>query len=203
MEQWNNVAILPDDMDLTLSWDLFIVFFFSVVTAYSFIMGKHQTLTILIAIYIAILATQGMGNVLIRFSGESEPVFKIFQVMGVTLNVSTISVTKLILFMVAVICIALKGGFHVEHGTSHSSTVALIATGLFGFATAGLIVMALLTFIAGAPILDPTLGKREILAPLMQSSYFVQMMVVNQDVWLSLPAVLLVAFGFVKDGEGQ
>ena len=55
-------------MDLTLSWDLFIVFFFSVVTAYSFIIGKHQTLTTLVAAFIAILATQGLGHVLVRRS---------------------------------------------------------------------------------------------------------------------------------------
>src|SRR3990167_7087198 len=86
-------------MDLTLSWDLFISFFFAVVTAYSFIIGKHQTLTILIAVYIAILATQGLGNIFVKFSGESEPVFRIFKVLGVDLNISTISIAKLVLFM--------------------------------------------------------------------------------------------------------
>lgn len=189
-------------MDLTLSWDLFIAFFFSVVTAYSFIIGKHQTLTILIAVYIGILATQGLGNIFVKFSGEAEPVYRIFKVLGVTLNLSTISIAKLILFMVSIIAIALKGGFSVEYGRSHSSAIALVATGLFGFATAGLIVIALLTFVAGSPLLDPTLGAKEILKPLMGQSYLVQVMILNQDLWFSLPALLLIGFGLLKEDSG-
>ena len=186
-------------MDLTLSWDLFISFFFAVVTAYSFIIGKHQTLTILIAVYIAILATQGLGNIFVKFSGESEPVFRIFKVLGVDLNISTISIAKLVLFMATIIAVALKGGFSVEYGRSHSSLIALIATGLFGFATYGLIVIALLTFVAGSPLLDPTLGAKEILVPLMGQSYLVQVMVLNQDLWFSLPALLLIGFGLLRE----
>lgn len=189
-------------MDLTLSWDLFIAFFFAVVAAYSFIIGKHQTLKILIAVYIAILATQGIGNIFERFSGESEPVFRIMQVMGVTLNVSTLSLGKLIFFMIVIIAVALKGGFSVEYGKSHSSLVALAATAMFGLSTAGLIIVSLLTFIAGAPLLDPTLGSQEILVPIMGSSTLVQAMVLNQDLWFSLPALLLVGFGLVKE-EGE
>jgi hypothetical protein len=188
-------------MDLTLSWDLFIVFFFSVVTAYSFIIGKHETLKILVAVYIAILAAQGVGNIFVRFSGESEPVYRIFKVLGVTLNVSTLSLSRLILFMIAIIAIALKGGFSVQYGKSHSSLISLIATGLFGFTTAGLIVMAILTFIAGAPLLDPALGAKEVLAPVIQHSLFVQTMVLNQDLWFALPALLLVGFGLLRENE--
>ena len=186
-------------MDLTLSWDLFIVFFFSFITAYSFIIGKHQTLKILVAVYIAILATQGIGNILTRFSMQSEPMYRILSVMGVSINISTLGVTKLVIFMVAIIGVALKGGFSVEYGRSHASVVALGATGLFGFATAGLIMTTLLTFVAGAPILDPTLGSKEALIPIMQSSSLVQIMVLNQDLWFALPALLLIGFGMVKE----
>jgi hypothetical protein len=189
-------------MDVILSWDLFIVFFFAVVAAYSFIIGKHQTLKILIAVYIAILATQGLGNIFIRFSGETEPVYRILKVMGVTLNVTTLSISKLIFFVLTIIAVALKGGFQVEYGKSHSSVVALIATALFGISTAGLIIVALITFIAGAPIMDPALGAKEILLSLMQTSSMVQTMVLNQDLWFSLPALLLVGFGLVKE-EGK
>jgi len=191
-------------MDLTLSWDLFISFFFAVITAYSFIIGRHETLKILVAVYIAILVTQGLGNVLIRFSGESEPVYRIMMVMGVTLNVSSLSLAKLGIFMVTIIGIALKGGFKVEYSHNHSSITALVATGAFGFSTAGLIVMALITFVSGSPLMDPALGAKEILVPLMQSSNLVQVMVLNQDLWFSLPALLLVGFGLIREkGEEE
>ncbi|MBT3834765.1 hypothetical protein HOF56_00795 [Candidatus Peribacteria bacterium] len=190
-------------MDLTLSWDLFILFFFAVVAAYSFIIGKHQTLKILIAIYIAILATQGIGNIFERISGESEPVYRILKVMGVNLNLTTMSISKLVFFMIVIISIALKGGFSVEYGKSHSSIVALAATALFGLSTAGLIVVSLLTFVAGAPLLDPSLGSTEILVPLMKTSRMVQAMVLNQDLWFALPALLLVGFGLVREEGGE
>ena len=186
-------------MDLTLSWDLFIIFFIAVVTAYSFIIGKHETLKILVAVYIAILATQGIGNILARFSSESEPVYRILKVMGVTLNLSSLSLFKLIIFVAAIIWIALKGGFAMQYGKSHGSFLTLVATGLFGLATAMIIITALLTFIAGAPLLDPTLGARAILLPLMQSSALVQVVVLNQDLWFSLPALLLIGFGLLKE----
>ena len=190
-------------MDLTLSWDLFILFFFAVVAAYSFIIGKHQTLKILIAIYIAILATQGIGNIFERISGESETVYRILKVMGVNLNLTTMSISKLVFFMIVIISIALKGGFSVEYGKSHSSIVALAATALFGLSTAGLIVVSLLTFVAGAPLLDPSLGSTEILVPLMKTSRMVQAMVLNQDLWFALPALLLVGFGLVREEGGE
>lgn len=186
-------------MDLTLSWDLFIIFFFAVVIAYSFIIGKHQTLTILVATYIAVLATQGIGNLLQRLIGETQPVVQIFSILGVTINVSSLSLTKLILFMIAIICIALQGGVNVEYGNSHSSTINMIATGLFGFGTAGLIIMALLTFVAGMPILDPTLGQQPMILPLMQGSSLVKFMILNQDMWFALPALFLIGFGLVKE----
>lgn len=188
-------------MELTLSWDLFIVFFFSVVTAYSFIIGKHQTLTILVAVYIAILATQGLGNIFVRFSGESDPVYKIFQVMGVTLNLNTLSITKLLIFMLAIIGVAIKGGLSVECSKHHSSFVELVATCCFGLSTAALIILAMLTFVAGAPLADPTLGSQAILVPLMESSMLVQAMVMNQNLWFALPALLLIGFGLTGRGE--
>jgi len=105
--------------------------------------------------------------------------------------------------MIVIIAVALKGGFSVEYGKSHSSVVALIATALFGLSTAGLIVVSLLTFVAGAPLLDPSLGSKEVLVPLMQTSHLVQAMVLNQDLWFALPALLLVGFGLIKEDGSE
>jgi hypothetical protein len=63
--------------------------------------------------------------------------------------------------------------------------------------------MTLLTFLSGAPLLDPALSTTEMLVPLMQSSHLVQVMVLNQDLWFSLPALLLVGFGLVKEAGSE
>ena len=49
-------------MEINLSWDLFVIVFFAVIIAYSFIIGRNQTLKVIIASYIAILASDGIGN---------------------------------------------------------------------------------------------------------------------------------------------
>ena len=83
-------------MELTLSWDLFVIVFFAVVITYSFIIGKHESVKIIIATYIAIVAAQGMGNLLERLSGESEP---LFSMVGLTLDIQLLATTKLVLFI--------------------------------------------------------------------------------------------------------
>ena len=56
-------------VNLTLSWDLFIVVFFAIIVSYSFIIVQHQSMKVIIASYIGIIATQGIGNVLARLMG--------------------------------------------------------------------------------------------------------------------------------------
>jgi hypothetical protein len=51
-------------MNVTLTWDLFIIVFFAMVMAYSYIIGRHQAAKIIFASYIAIIAVQGLGNIL-------------------------------------------------------------------------------------------------------------------------------------------
>ena len=49
-------------MNVTLTWDLFIIVFFAVIITYSFIIGRREAIKIIIATYIAIVAVQGSGT---------------------------------------------------------------------------------------------------------------------------------------------
>jgi len=182
-------------MEITLSWDLMVIVFFAVVIAYSFIVGKDESIKIVIASYISILAVQGIGNLLMKFFENAGPVAGI---VGLSANSNILSVAKLIIFVAMIIFLALKGGFEMQNSSSLGGIMEPIFTAAFGIATAGLLMSALLTFIAARPLLDTTIINAPLLAPLLSQSTLVQWMVLYQDVWFCLPALLLLVIGFLN-----
>lgn len=181
-------------MNITLTWDLFIIVFFAIVITYSFIIGRLESVKIIIASYIAIVAVQGIGNILQRVLGSSASVLK---VLGITLNIELISVTKLVLFVIILIALAIWSGAEVTYEKEPGFAVHAILTALFGFTTAGLLVSTLVTYAAGVPLLDQNLPNVSALSPMIQQSQLMQLMILNQDLWFSLPALLLLAAGFM------
>ena len=70
-------------MNLNLSWDLFILVFFAVVVAYSFIIGKNQTLKVILGTYLAVLCADGMGNLFGKYFSVSVAFLK-FMKLGMS-----------------------------------------------------------------------------------------------------------------------
>lgn len=182
-------------MNLTLSWDLFVIVFFAMVIAYSFIIGKHESVKIIIATYIATVAVQGLGNIMGRLTGESQP---ILYVLGLSVDSTILATIKLVVFVAAIIFIAVRGGIEIQYGKESGSMLTMILTALFGVATAGLILSTLLTFVAGSPLLDVNLAQAEAVSPIIQQSKLIQLMILNQDLWFALPALLLLGVGFLS-----
>ncbi len=183
-------------MEISLSWDLIVIIFFAVILAYSFIVGKDESVKIIIASYIAIVAVQAIGNLLAMLSLQSSPMMSS---LGFALDQNIISIIKLILFIVMIIFIAIKGGFEMQYAKDLPGTWDPVVTGAFGFATAGLLLSALLTYVAAKPLLDSTLGMAPLLQPLLAGSTLVQIMVDYQNLWFSLPAVLLLVVGIISN----
>ncbi|TSC58261.1 MAG: Uncharacterized protein Greene041619_692 [Candidatus Peregrinibacteria bacterium Greene0416_19] len=181
-------------MSLTLSWDLFIIVFFAIVVTYTFIIGKKESVKIMLSSYIAIVAVQGFGNLLQRLTGSAD---SMLSVVGVTIDLTILSTTKLVLFIAIIVFLAVRAGFDVKYDREPNQMISLAITGLFGFATAGLLLSTLLTYIAGVPLLDATVATASTLAPIVQQSELMKLMVVNQDLWFSLPAVLLIGVGMM------
>ena len=78
-----------------------------------------------------------------------------------------------------------------------------VATAAFGFATAGLLQVALLTYVAAKPLLDSTLHDAPLLQPLLKDSTLIQIMVDYQNVWFCLPAILLLVVGFMSNRNAE
>ncbi|PIQ75713.1 hypothetical protein COU78_02985 [Candidatus Peregrinibacteria bacterium CG10_big_fil_rev_8_21_14_0_10_49_24] len=181
-------------MSLTLSWDLFVIVFFAIVITYSFIIGKHESVKIIISTYIAIVAAQGMGNLIERLSTESQPLFNI---VGLSLDIQLLATTKLLLFIVTIVFLAVRGGFEIEYQKEGSVPVDIVLTALFGFVTAGLMLSTLMTFVADAPLLDKNIAKSPFVISMVGQSRLMELMVLYQDLWFSLPAVILLVIGFM------
>ena len=70
-------------------------------------------------------------------------------------------------------------------------------TGLFGFVTAGLMLSTLMTFVADAPLLDKNIASSPFVASIIGQSRLMELMVLYQDLWFSLPAIILLVIGFM------
>ncbi len=183
-------------MPLTLSWDLFIVVFFAIVMSYSFIIGKDQSMKVIIASYIAVIATQGIGNVLVRLVGNGQEVFRS---VGIPLDITMVSLAKIFVFALCIIIFVTKSGIIVSHEKDTGTILSIVYTALFGFSTAGLIVSTVLTYAAGNGILDSGIVTAGAIAPLVLSSTLMQLMILNQDIWFTLPAFLIIAVGLIHN----
>ncbi len=183
-------------LDLTLSWDLFVVVFFGVVIAYSFILGKHESIRVIVCTYIATVAGLGAGRLLERLTSNSSILLSQF---GLSINITVLGGTKLLVFVATIVFLASKSGLEIQYKQEASALTNVLITGVFGFASAGLLLSTLLTFVAGAPLLDANLASSATFAAIVQQSSLMSTMILYQDLWFSLPALLLIAVGFVSN----
>lgn len=180
----------------TLSWDLVIIVFFVIVMAYSFIIGKHQSIRVIVATYIAVIATQGIANIFLRLSGEP---LGMMQVMDVTFNITVLAALKIFLFAFFIIVLSIRSGIHVAYSRDSGSIMNILYTALFGFATAGLIIATIVTYVSGNSILDSSMTASGALLPVMETSPLMQIMVFNVDLWFAFPALLIALAGFIHN----
>lgn len=184
--------------NLTISWDLTIVVFFAIVMSYSFIIGKEQSVNIIIASYISAVAVQGVGNVLSKLIG-GWPTF--LASIGMPDDTTILPVAKIFLFALCVIVIVQKSGIGISFAHEGGRILNIAATALFGFASAGLIVSILLTYATGSAILDNGFLTDAPILPVLQQSTLMQVMLLNQDLWYTLPAFLIIVMGFLHMDE--
>lgn len=187
-------------MTITLSWDLFVIVFFGLVITYSFIIGKHEAVKIVIATYIATVAVEGLGNIIERVSGDSQP---ILSVLGMEVQTPTLTGIKLIMFVALIIFIAIRSGMEIEYSKDTRGPIDTVITALFGIATAGLLLSTLLTYVANVPLLDTQLMNTIQVTAIGEQSKLMQIMIRNQDLWYAMPALLLLAVGFLSNSSKE
>jgi len=177
-------------MDIRLSWDLFILVFFVVIVAYSFIIGRDGTLKVILGTYIAAIASNAFGNLFeIYFSGSAF-FMKILKMVSVGNELEAIVFVKVIAFIMLVILFAVRGAFEVHTTDDRSSIVRLILLVVYSIFSAGLIISCILLFVQSGSLIVSGVDKLT-QAPwdIYNKSNLIRIMVNHRYLWFSLPAL--------------
>jgi hypothetical protein len=186
-------------MEINLSWDLFVVVFFTVIIAYSFIIGRNQTLKIIIASYIAILTSDGIGNLIERFFIGENPIINVLNFVG---SEKSVIILKIIIFIFTIVVIVTRGRFTINMDKSKSSMMNMILTITYGILSAGLITSTILIYASGASLVQETsIVMNEAVLKMYHESFMVQMMINNYNMWFSLPAITFVISSFAGEED--
>lgn len=180
--------------NIRLSWDLFVLVFFSIVIAYSFIVGRNQTMKIIIASYMAILTADGLGNLFEKYILPTAPTLQ-----GAN-GVQALVLLKIFVYVLVIVLVAIRGGFHVDILPENSAVTRILANLAFGFLNAGLMVSTLLVYLTGGSFVMGTI-QDSLHTNLYNESAFIQAIVDHYDIWFSLPAVSLVLASFFQPTE--
>lgn len=176
-------------MDINLSWDLFVIVFFAVIIAYSFIIGRNKTLKVVIASYIAILTADGIGNLVKYYLlGNDQVTAKLTTTPEVSLVV-----TKIFIFVATIVLITTRGRFAINMEKSHSTTMNIVLNLTYGILSAGLITSTILIYTSGASLVqESSIFINEAVKAMYKDSVMVQAMINNYNIWFSLPAITFV-----------
>ncbi|MDD5054695.1 MAG: hypothetical protein PHZ00_00325 [Candidatus Peribacteraceae bacterium] len=183
---------------VALSWDLAVVVFFAILMSLGFILGKNRIITVIIASYIAVIATEGIGRVLARLTGHGSG---LFESMGVPVDPILLSLAKIFLFALCAGVFVLKSGIDVSHKKDAGSIVTIVLTGLLGFSLSGLIASTILSYAAGSSLLTSGFLPASVAGPQLHKGTLAVLLILNQDLWYALPAFLIVTIGFIKNSE--
>lgn len=186
-------------MQINLSWDLFVIVFFTVIIAYTFIIGRNQSIKVIISTYIAILAADGITNLIELYFLGSNAAVKAFDFASSEGNLVLI---KIGIFVFSIILITTRGKFNINVSHSDSSVMRIILPLTYGVLSAGLITSTILLYASGISLVsDSTTIMNKAVLAIYDQSKLVRLMINNYNVWFSLPAIAFVISSFFGDED--
>jgi len=187
-------------MNIGLTWDLFIIAFFAIIIAYSFIIGRNNTIKIILGTYVGALAADAAGNLFGSYFGNSSMFLSVLHEFSPASNPeSSAAMFKVVTFIVIVIILAVRGGFTINTDLGKSTTARIIINGFFGFLSAGLMISVVFMYVSGISFItgSQTGGITSITA----QSPVIQHMIKYYNYWFLLPALTLIFGGIIAGHE--
>ena len=176
-------------MDIQLSWDLFIIVFFVIIGAYSLIIGRDNTLKVILGTYIAALAADSIGNIFGKYFAGSEGFIKLLQLLQLGNESETVVFVKILVFIIMVILFAVKGSFSVSTMKEKSGMICMFLSSMYAIMSAGLIISVILVFVSGVSFVSGAQSASVTLTDIYNESVLVRSMVSNSYLWFSIPAL--------------
>ncbi|MBI2634142.1 hypothetical protein HYW82_00535 [Candidatus Peregrinibacteria bacterium] len=184
-------------MDIRLSWDLFVLVFFIVIVAYSFIIGRDNTLKVILGTYVAALAADATGNLFGSYFGGSGFLKEILKFAALGNEDEAVIILKVLVFVALVILFAVRGAFAVQTGNG-SGFGKIILSVLYAVMSAGLIISVILVFVSGVSFVGggspETTGVA--LWDIYNNSKIVKSIVANSYWWFAIPALAFLIQSF-------
>lgn len=190
-------------MDITLSWDLFVIVFFVVILAYSLIIGRDNTLKVILGTYVSMIAADAGGTLFSKYLSGSELFMKILKFAAVGNEQEAVVFVKVILFVALVILFAVRGAFEVDTADDRSILVRTILSMVYAVLSAGLIISAILVFVSGVSLVGggSTETTTTALWDVYNQSGMIRTIVDNSNLWFSMPALAFLIHSFYSRRE--
>lgn len=189
-------------MNIALTWDLFILVFFGIILAYSFIIGQNATLKVILGTYVSALAADAGGNLFVKYLGNSKPFLKAITGLGVQGPADAAIFLKVGLFILFVIILTIRGGIHVELKPGKSMFTRLVMTAVFGFLSAGLIVSTILMYVSGLSFIAGGAAGQSSILNFSGNSAFVQQLLTYYNLWFLMPVIVILVREFLAGKDG-
>ena len=188
-------------MNIILSWDLFVVVFFVVILAYSFIIGRDNTLKVILGTYISMIASDALGNLVQEYFTGSPIFIKFLEYAMVGNAREAVIFLKVLLFVILVILFAVKGAFYVETVDDRSAIERLGLSVFYAILSAGLIISTILVYISGTSFIGGDAGANLALWNLYNQSNMIRLIVQYSHLWFSIPALAFLAHSLYSHRE--
>ena len=177
-------------MNINLSWDLFIIVFFGIIVAYSFIVGKDNNIKVILATYVSALCADAVGNLFSNSLALSGNFMKLMSLFGMHNEDAAIVVINVITFITFIVLLSVKGAYHIELERKGGNTTRLILGLIFGFLSACLIISIALIFISGASfIMDSSITASPAFQDIYGQSQIARILIDQYSLWFLLPAI--------------
>ena len=189
-------------MELQSSWDLFIIVFFAIIVAYSYVIGHYRTLKVILSSYIAILAADGVGNLIERYLPVAKPYMDSLPVK-VEIAGDALIVFKILVFVVFIILLATRGRFGLVVSKEPNRFLQFFLTMAYGILSAGLIISTILVYTSGSSFIEAMQGEKTVnsIQVIAEHSRMLSVMVDNYDIWFAMPALVFVVASIFVDGD--
>ncbi|MGE3278602.1 MAG: hypothetical protein AB7J40_02260 [Candidatus Altimarinota bacterium] len=161
--------------------------------SYSYIVGQNGTIKIILSSYIAMLAANGIGNLLMKYIQLTEPVIQVFE----TNTEANGILFKIFIFIAITLILVLKGGFTVDMGRHYPLPLRVLLVTIFGFFSAGLMMSTILVFIGGGVVDGILINSLQEAVNIPAQTLFVRSLIDYYNFWFAAPAIAFVVLSLI------
>jgi len=167
-----------------------VLVFFVIIVAYSLIIGRDNTLKVILGTYVAMIASDATGALFERYFNGTPVFAQLLKFASVANDQEAVVFVKVIVFVILVILFAVRGAFHVDTVDDRSALIRLAMSLVYAAMSAGLIISAILVFVSGASFIgNGTEGGSLALWTIYNKSQMIESIVRNSYFWFSIPAL--------------